>query len=215
MRQTALLHLSARASLMPAHRVPIPKPVRAAAELGGAVPSWLRTPTDGTLMRDNRGRLAQVERQVGEDVHGRKHFEDRQFGDRRQSVGEQAERRRSGPRALPGRCRSREYSTISQMRGVPSTCGMTFSRKFGGFHRGFHRLQIGLLVLVAHRADGDREPGRNAGCRAGCRSRPSGWAWRVSSGKPHNSRPPAIGGWSLEEHAMGVAALAALEGHQE
>ena len=47
--------------------------------------------------------LAQAERQVGEDVHGRHDLEHRQLGDRRQRVRVQVERAGPGPGALHGR----------------------------------------------------------------------------------------------------------------
>ena len=50
---------------------------------------------------------------------------------RRQGVGVQLERRRARPGSLHRRCPRGWYSTSSQMRGVPSTCGMILRRKFG------------------------------------------------------------------------------------
>src|SRR5262245_19763642 len=44
--------------------------------------------------------LAEAEREVGEDVHGRDDLQNRQFGDRRHGMGAQRQRARTGPCAL-------------------------------------------------------------------------------------------------------------------
>src|SRR5271156_742489 len=74
--------------------------------------------------------LAETERDIGDDMGSRDDFQHRQFGERGERVRKQGQSRRPVQAPLSAMSWSR-YSTSSQMRAVPSTCGMILSRKFG------------------------------------------------------------------------------------
>jgi hypothetical protein len=96
------------------------------------------------------------------------------------------------------------------MRGVPSTCGMILSRKLGASERRFDCSQVRLLVLVAHGADSN--PLRSVVQRADqCVYLCLEGRFCELLGKAPQLTATGDGRMVVEEHAVGVAALAALE----
>ena len=96
------------------------------------------------------------------------------------------------------------------MRGVPSTCGMILSRKFGAASEASDVRQIGFAVLVAHRTGGDPEwpviQGTDQRVDLGSQRRLRQFLRKAPELAATGDRPLVI-----EEHAVGVAALAAAE----
>ena len=63
--------------------------------------------------------------------------EHRKLGNRRKRVGVQFQRGRANPCTFQHNILQRVFDDLAQMRGLPSTCGMIFRRKFGAASAAF------------------------------------------------------------------------------
>jgi len=104
------------------------------------------------LTRQTEARYRSCDKaQVGHDVRGRDHFEHRQLGDRRQSVGVEIECARSGPGAFEFDVLARVFDQLANARAAVHM-GDDLEQEVGRGERGQHCRRIGRLVLVTHGA---------------------------------------------------------------
>src|SRR5215475_700541 len=153
--------------------------------------------------------LAELEGEVGEDVRAGHDLEHRQFGKRRKGVREQGELGRPGPRSLQidiGEIVLDQLADACRAVDVRNDLEQEIGRQQGSFYG----CEIRLLVLVSHRADGDRQGSvvQPADQRVDFRLQRR---LRELLGKAPELAPAGDGRMVVDKHAMGVAALAALE----
>src|SRR5215470_9827648 len=99
--------------------------------------------------------LAKAERQIRENVDCRDNLEYRQLGDRGQRMRGQRQSCGAGPGALQGNVLEIIFHELAHARATVDVRD-DLQQEIRCGERGFDRIQVGLAVLVAHRA------GRNA-----------------------------------------------------
>ena len=153
--------------------------------------------------------FAERERQVRDEVHRRDHFEDGQLRDWGQRMRPEAQRGRTGPGPFQIDVFQIILDELADARRAIDV-GNDLKEKVRFRERGFHGCKIGGFVLVAHGA------GRNAD-RAVIERAHHGIDLRAERGarklfgKAPQLASAGNGRVVVEKHAMGVAALAALE----
>ncbi len=105
------------------------------------------------------------------------------------------------------------YSTSSQMRGVPSTCGMIFSRKFGVSRTPSRPAHSRAPCACSPSCRWRRAPGRSRACRPAYRSRRCRLGLAQLLGEAPQLAAAGDRRMVVQEHAVRVAALLALERH--
>src|SRR5262245_14144393 len=153
--------------------------------------------------------LAKVKGEVGDNVRAGYDLEHRQLCERRQGVREQGELSRSGPCSLQidiGEIVLDQLADACRAIDVRNN----LEQEIGRQQRSFHRCEIGLLVLVSHSANGNRQ-------RSVVQPADQFVDFRLQRrlcellGKAPEFASAGDGRMIVEKHAMGVAALAALE----
>src|SRR5262249_13607714 len=154
--------------------------------------------------------LAEAERQIRENVDCRDDLEHRQLGDRRQRMGHQRQSRGTGPGALQCNVLEMILHELAHPRAAVDVRD-DLQQEIREVERGFDGLQVGLAVLIAHRAG--RDPKRSVVQRANERVDLGLQFWVGELlGKSPEFTPACDRSLVVEKHAMGVATFAAAEG---
>src|SRR5215471_11215228 len=156
--------------------------------------------------------LAEAERQIRENVDCGDNLEYRQLGDRGQRMRGQRQGCGAGPGALERNVLQIIFHELAHARAAVDVRD-DLQQEIRQRERGFDGLQVGLAVLIAHRAG--RDPKRSVIERAderidlGLQFRVGELLRKSPELAPAGDRPLVV-----EEHAMGVATFAAAEGNR-
>src|SRR5215831_15683351 len=228
----AALFKSAMATLPPsrakASAISLPMPLAAPVTMATLsfrrmAPPVLSSERMGLLQAENRSSdrlghvvvhdLAEAERQVRENVDCRDDLDDRQLGDRGQRMRGQCQSRGAGPGALQRNVLEMVFHELAHARAAVDV-GDDLQQEIRQRERGFDGLQVGLAVLITHRTG--RDPKRsvvqcaNERIDLGLQLRVGELLGKSPEFAPAGDRPLVV-----EEHAMGVATLAAAEGNRD
>src|SRR5262249_3424263 len=167
----------------------------------------------GRLLRTRREiivyDLAKPQGQIGQDVHGGKDFQDRQFGDRRHGMRAERQGAWTGPRAFD---RDVLEVILDQLANARATVDVRndLQKKVWRRQRRLGGRRIDLLVLITHRScrhpDGSVVKRADQHIDLGTQAGTGKLLWKTPKLTPAGDRRLVV-----EEHAMAIATLFAVE----